>query len=194
MTSLHVKGVHVELRSSLRSFTQQKPALTWVQLLEWKKLSCSLFIFQVLSYSEGQVHRHGDPGVSARFRFAGNPTQGDASIEVSAVRGSDTGTYRCKVKKAPGVDARKVTLVVLGEGHALQFNIETTKEQKQQQTLLPTVPPSAPECWVDAPEEQGGSVSLGCKSFQGSAPISYRWSRETGGSMPSSATQSTRGK
>ena len=28
---------------------------------------------------------------------------------------SDTATYQCKVKKAPGVDMRKVTLVVMGE-------------------------------------------------------------------------------
>lgn len=65
------------------------------------------------------MHRYGDPGVSARFNFTGDPTQGDASIAVSELRGSDTATYQCKVKKAPGVDMRKVTLVVLGEGHFL---------------------------------------------------------------------------
>lgn len=101
----------MQLRSSLGSSTWQKPALTW------KKLPLLPFTFQVLSYTGGQVHRYGDPRVSARFRFAGNPTQGDASIVVSALRRSDTGTYQCKIKKAPGVDTRKVTLVVLGEGH-----------------------------------------------------------------------------
>lgn len=82
----------------------------------------SLFAFQVLSYTGGQTHRYGDPGVSARFSFTGSPSQGDASIAVSGLRASDTATYHCKVKKAPGVDMRKVTLVVLGEGRFLLRN------------------------------------------------------------------------
>lgn len=61
------------------------------------------------------MHQYGDPGISSRFRFTGSPTQGDASIAISDVRVSDTATYQCKVKKAPGVDMRKVTLVVMGE-------------------------------------------------------------------------------
>ncbi|CAG02521.1 unnamed protein product [Tetraodon nigroviridis] len=119
----------------------------------------------VLSYTGGQTHRYGDPGVSARFSFTGSPNQGDASIAVSDLRPSDTATYHCKVKKAPGVDMRKVTLVVL-------------------------VPPSTPKCWVEGAEEKGGPVSLRCKSPQGSTPMSYTWSRESGGAMPPTATQS----
>lgn len=76
----------------------------------------------MLSCTGGQTHRYGDPGVSARFAFTGDPTQGDASIAVSDLRAADTATYQCKVKKAPGVDMRKVTLVVLGEGHFLFLN------------------------------------------------------------------------
>lgn len=75
-----------------------------------------------MSYTGGQMHRYGDPGVSERFSFTGNPTQGDASIAVANLRGSDTATYQCKVKKAPGVDMRKVTLVVLGEAHFRSLN------------------------------------------------------------------------
>lgn len=56
--------------------------------------------------------------------------------------------------------------------------------------LLPTVPPSTPKCWVEGPEEKGGPVSLRCKSPQGSTPISYTWSRQSGGVMPPTATQS----
>lgn len=82
----------------------------------------SIVTFQVLSYTGGQMHRYGNPKVSARFSFTGNPTQGDASIAVTDLKGSDTATYQCKVKKAPGVDMRKVTLVVLGEGLFLFLN------------------------------------------------------------------------
>lgn len=74
---------------------------------------------QVLSYTGGQTQRYGDPAVSGRFSFTGNPAMGDASIAVADLRGSDTATYQCKVKKAPGVDMRKVTLVVMGEAHFL---------------------------------------------------------------------------
>lgn len=51
------------------------------------------------------------------------------------------------------------------------------------------VPPSVPKCWVEGNEEKGGSVSLRCKSSQGSTPLSYVWNRESGGAMPSTATQ-----
>lgn len=69
----------------------------------------------MLSFTGGLTHRYGDPSVSSRLRFTGQPNLGDASIAISDVRVSDTATYQCKVKKAPGVDVRKVTLVVLGE-------------------------------------------------------------------------------
>eukprot|EP00066_Takifugu_rubripes_P008773 XP_003975222.2 PREDICTED: coxsackievirus and adenovirus receptor homolog isoform X1 [Takifugu rubripes] len=136
--------------------------------IEWSSLNPDMTQRDqlVLSYTGGKMHQYGDPGVSARFTFTGNPTQGDASISVSDLRGSDTATYQCKVKKAPGVDMRKVTLVVL-------------------------VPPSTPKCWVEGPEEKGGPVSLRCKSSEGTIPISYTWSRESGGSMPPTATQNT---
>lgn len=58
--------------------------------------------------------------------------------------------------------------------------------------LLPTVPPSTPKCWVEGAEEKGSPVSLRCKSPQGSIPISYAWSRESGGAMPLAATQSNK--
>lgn len=98
-----------------------------------------------------------------------------------------------------------LTCTELGDEHAfsrgrvsdylswMQSNTETMTEPKHQQMLLPTVPPSAPKCWVEGPEEKGGPVSLRCKSSQGTTPISYTWSRETGGSMPPTATQSNKG-
>lgn len=60
-----------------------------------------------------------DNSVSKRFSFTGNPDQGDASISITGVTVSDTATYQCKVKKLPGIDMRKITLVVLGEDKLL---------------------------------------------------------------------------
>ncbi|KAG9354811.1 hypothetical protein JZ751_001524 [Albula glossodonta] len=119
----------------------------------------------ILSYTGGQKYVHGSPSLMKRLDFlTGDPSMGDASITVSDLQVLDTGTYQCKVKKAPGVDMRKVTLVVM-------------------------VPPSVPKCWVEGSEEIGGSVSLHCKSSQGSTPMTYTWRRESGGAIPATALQ-----
>ncbi|XP_057688998.1 V-set and immunoglobulin domain-containing protein 8b [Corythoichthys intestinalis] len=112
----------------------------------------------ILAYTEGRIHNY-DPTLTGRISFTGDPMRGDASISLSNLRRSDTATYQCKVKKAPGVDMRKVTLVVL-------------------------VPPSVPKCWVDGKEEKGSPVTLRCQSNQGSSPITYTWTRESGGPKP----------
>ncbi|XP_034548882.1 V-set and immunoglobulin domain-containing protein 8b [Notolabrus celidotus] len=118
----------------------------------------------ILSFTGGIMHRYGDPRISERWNFIGNPKQGDASISISDLKPSDTATYQCKVKKAPGVDVRKVTVVVM-------------------------VRPSSPKCWVEGGEERGSTVSLCCKSSQGTSPLTYTWRRETGGTIPATATQ-----
>ncbi|XP_035514618.1 V-set and immunoglobulin domain-containing protein 8b [Morone saxatilis] len=134
--------------------------------IEWSNVSPDMTQKDrlILSFTGGQTHQYGDPSISQRLKFTGDPKLGDASIAFSDVKVSDTSTYQCKVKKAPGVDTRKVTLVVM-------------------------VPPSVPKCWVEGGEEKGGPVSLRCKSSRGSNPISYTWARESGGTMPSTATQ-----
>ncbi|KAG5835188.1 hypothetical protein ANANG_G00269480 [Anguilla anguilla] len=68
----------------------------------------------ILSFAAGRKWIHGGPAVMSGLDFrAGDPSQGDASIVISAAEVSHTGTYQCKVKSAPGVDMRKVTLLVL---------------------------------------------------------------------------------
>ncbi|KAJ7994183.1 hypothetical protein DPEC_G00263270 [Dallia pectoralis] len=118
----------------------------------------------ILSYTGGQMLHYGDPSLSARLSFTQDPTQGDASINLTGLKTTDTATYQCKVKKSPGVDMRKVTLVVMG-------------------------PPSVPKCWVKGSEYKGSDAVLQCRSSTGSIPLTYVWTRETGGSMPPTATQ-----
>ncbi|XP_053727891.1 V-set and immunoglobulin domain-containing protein 8b isoform X1 [Synchiropus splendidus] len=134
--------------------------------IEWTNLSPDMTQKDklILSYTGGQTHHFGEASLSKRLNFIGDPKQGDASIFLLNVVVSDTATYQCKVKKAPGVDMRKVTLVVM-------------------------VPPSVPKCWVEGGEERGGTVSLRCNSPQGSSPLTYVWRREGGGAMPATATQ-----
>lgn len=47
-----------------------------------------------------------------------------------------------------------------------------------------------PKCWVQSGEEVGGTVSLWCKSSEGSTPLIYKWIKENGEALPSTAFQS----
>ncbi|XP_072537112.1 V-set and immunoglobulin domain-containing protein 8b [Salminus brasiliensis] len=119
----------------------------------------------ILSYSEGTEYKLVSPDLKNRLKFVGDPSRGDATISITSLRVSEMATYQCKVKKPPGVDSRKVTLVVLAR-------------------------PSVPKCWVENGEVIGSSVSLRCKSSEGSIPLNYKWTRESG-SMPPTATQNS---
>uniref|UniRef100_A0A3B4BJT1 Ig-like domain-containing protein n=1 Tax=Periophthalmus magnuspinnatus TaxID=409849 RepID=A0A3B4BJT1_9GOBI len=118
----------------------------------------------ILSYTGDKTHYYGNWDIKDRLKFIADPKNGDASVSLSNLHSSDTATYQCKVKKAPGVDTRKVTLVVM-------------------------VPPSRPKCWVEGGEEKGSTVSLRCKAPEGSIPLTYSWTRESDGPMPPTATQ-----
>ncbi|TNN70696.1 Coxsackievirus and adenovirus receptor [Liparis tanakae] len=196
--------------------------------IEWSNVSPDMTKKDtlILSHTGGKMHHYGDYGVSKRLKFIGDPMQGDASISFADVRLSDTGTYQCKVKKAPGVDMRKVTLVVMGEEESLtgftrlfsqpshsSFKLSFMRNVDALHTsdssprahlysshhelkalmrlfiLSPLVPPSVPKCWVESGEEKGGPVSLRCKSYLGSTPLTYTWKRESGGVMPPTASQ-----
>ncbi|XP_063050696.1 V-set and immunoglobulin domain-containing protein 8b isoform X2 [Engraulis encrasicolus] len=133
--------------------------------IEWSKVSPDVTQKDqlVLSFTGDQQYQLGPAELVKRMKFTGNPATGDASILISNLQTSDTSTYQCKVKKTPGIDSRKVTVVVL-------------------------VRPSVPKCWVEGPEEKGGAVSLRCSSNQGSVPLSYTWSREDGANLPPAAS------
>ncbi|KAJ8401051.1 hypothetical protein AAFF_G00390080 [Aldrovandia affinis] len=136
--------------------------------IEWSNVSPDMTQKDhlVLSFTAGRKYAHGESSLMKRLDFLmPDPSQGDASIAISGLQVSDTATYQCKVKKAPGVDMRKVTMVVL-------------------------VPPSEPKCWVEGSEEVGGTVSLRCKSSLGSSPMTYTWKRESGRATATQNSQS----
>ncbi|XP_077572201.1 V-set and immunoglobulin domain-containing protein 8b [Stigmatopora nigra] len=128
--------------------------------IEWSNLSPDMTQKDklIMAFTEGRIHNY-DPSLTGRINFVGDPKRGDASISMTNLRRSDTATYQCKVKKSPGVDMRKVTLVVM-------------------------VPPSVPKCWVDGKEEKGSPVTLRCESSQGSSPMTYTWRRDPPMAVP----------
>lgn len=112
-----VRNLSGRLQNLLKHFKHSEPNLSFSFGLCTRGLSSlnGIFASQILSYSGGQTVHYGDPSLSERLSFTGDPKQGDASVTISDVKISDTATYQCKVKKTPGVDMRKVTLVVMGE-------------------------------------------------------------------------------
>lgn len=62
----------------------------------------------------------------SRFKFNTDPSRGDATVTITSLQAPDTATYLCKVKKTPGIDSRKVTIVVLGE--TLSLSLLTTAD------------------------------------------------------------------
>ncbi|XP_042586331.1 coxsackievirus and adenovirus receptor homolog [Cyprinus carpio] len=85
--------------------------------IEWTRVSQDMTQKDelILSYTGGKQFQLGSPDLMSRFKFVGDPSRGDATVSISSVKVSDTATYQCKVKKTPGIDSRKVTIVVLGE-------------------------------------------------------------------------------
>ncbi|XP_056628215.1 V-set and immunoglobulin domain-containing protein 8b [Triplophysa dalaica] len=139
--------------------------------IEWSRVSQDMTQKDqlILSYTGGTQHEFGDPGLMSRFKFVTDPSHGDATVTITSLEPLDTATYHCKVKKIPGVDSRKVTVVVL-------------------------VKPSLPKCWVDGNEEKGGVISLCCKSSHGSIPLKYTWTKESGNLPPTASQNSQTGK
>ncbi|KAJ7987264.1 hypothetical protein DPEC_G00336930 [Dallia pectoralis] len=119
----------------------------------------------LLSYAGGIEYVHGTPDLTKGLDFAtDDPSQGNASLTIASLSPAHSATYQCKVKKSPGVDMRKVSLVVM-------------------------VRPSVPKCWLEGEAVKGEAVSLHCNSSQGSSPLSYAWTRDTGPVL-ATATQS----
>ncbi|XP_052463226.1 coxsackievirus and adenovirus receptor homolog [Carassius gibelio] len=68
----------------------------------------------IISYTGGRKYTHGDPDLMKGVDFtATDPSQGDASLTIASLTASHDGTYQCKVKKTPGVDSRKISLIVM---------------------------------------------------------------------------------
>lgn len=67
-------------------------------------------------YTVDRVYSNYYEGMHGRMQFSNpDPKSGDASLEILNLKSTDTGTYQCKVKKAPGVQSQKIQLTVLGK-------------------------------------------------------------------------------
>ncbi|XP_075710619.1 coxsackievirus and adenovirus receptor isoform X2 [Rhinoderma darwinii] len=106
-----------------------------------------------------------DGPLKGRVDFVSSlPEEGDASIIISNLKESDSGTYQCKVKKLPGSQNKKVTMNVY-------------------------VKPAKTRCLIEGKQEVGRDLDLKCMANEGSSPITYSWLKVSGQEkLPATAT------
>lgn len=82
--------------------------------------SFSVLHIQVIIYSGDRAYEDYYEPMKGRVHFnSADPKNGDASIILTGLKSSDSGTYQCKVKKAPGIRSRKMLLNVMSEWNKL---------------------------------------------------------------------------
>ncbi|XP_054610281.1 coxsackievirus and adenovirus receptor homolog [Dunckerocampus dactyliophorus] len=118
----------------------------------------------VILYSGDRAYEDYYAPMKGRVHFnSADPKNGDASINLTGLKSSDSGTYQCKVKKAPGIRSRKMLLIVM-------------------------VKPSKPRCYAEGPTQDGKDILLRCASNEGTKPMQYSWEKTSDNKvLPASA-------
>lgn len=118
----------------------------------------------VILYSGDRAYEDYYAPMKGRVHFnSADPKNGDASINLMGLKSSDSGTYQCKVKKAPGIRSKKMKLIVM-------------------------VRPSKPRCYTEGPTEEGKDIVLRCESNEGTKPLQYSWEKTSDSKLlPASA-------
>ncbi|XP_009874942.1 PREDICTED: coxsackievirus and adenovirus receptor, partial [Apaloderma vittatum] len=110
----------------------------------------------IIMYAVDRIYNNYYAAMNGRMQFTNpDPKSGDGSLDILNLKAADTGTYQCKVKKAPGVQSKKIQLTVL-------------------------VKPARTKCSIEGSQEVGKDVILKCASEEGSPLLSYDWRRVSG--------------
>ncbi|XP_026961088.1 immunoglobulin superfamily member 11 [Sagmatias obliquidens] len=122
---------------------------------------------QVILYQSGQMF-DGAPRFHGRVGFIGTMPATNVSIFINNTQLSDTGTYQCLVNNLPDRGGRNIGVTGL--------------------TVL--VPPSAPHCQIQGPQDIGSDVILLCSSEEGTPRPTYLWEKlDSSLQLPPTATQ-----
>ncbi|XP_058920735.1 immunoglobulin superfamily member 11 isoform X1 [Kogia breviceps] len=122
---------------------------------------------QVILYQSGQMI-DGAPRFHGRVGFTGTMPATNVSIFINNTQLSDTGTYQCLVNNLPDRGGRNIGVTGL--------------------TVL--VPPSAPHCQIQGPQDIGSDVILLCSSEEGTPRPTYLWEKlDSSLQLPPTATQ-----
>ncbi|XP_071613591.1 V-set and immunoglobulin domain-containing protein 1 isoform X1 [Heliangelus exortis] len=113
--------------------------------------------YKIYYYSEGQSYSYGE--FKNRITAAAGP--GNASITISNMQPSDTGSYTCEV-----------------------FSPQGDAEQSQKSVIVSVlVKPSKPFCKIEGVPEKGHLISLLCRCEEGLPHPAYHWYKVDGNSL-----------
>ncbi|XP_055970796.1 V-set and immunoglobulin domain-containing protein 2 [Sorex fumeus] len=142
-------GTTAELSCTYRTSVGDNFALEWSFVPPGQPLSESL---PILYFTNGHLYPTGSKAKRARL-VQSPPTAGVASLQLSRVQPSDTGTFLCHVNNPPDFDTNGLGMINF--------------------TVL--VPPSRPSCSRSGDTAVGGAVALRCSSAEGAPKPVYKW-------------------
>ncbi|XP_020918718.1 V-set and immunoglobulin domain-containing protein 2 isoform X1 [Sus scrofa] len=152
-------GKTAELICSYSTSVGDNFALEWSFVQPGRPISASQ---PILYFTNGQLYPTGSKSERASL-LQNPPTGGVATLKLTDVRPSDTGTYLCHVNNPPDFYTNGLGLINL--------------------TVL--VPPSSPLCSQSGQTFVGGSAALRCSSSKGAPRPVYNWVRLGSSPTPS---------
>uniref|UniRef100_A0A8D1WMS7 V-set and immunoglobulin domain-containing protein 2 n=1 Tax=Sus scrofa TaxID=9823 RepID=A0A8D1WMS7_PIG len=152
-------GKTAELICSYSTSVGDNFALEWSFVQPGRPISASQ---PILYFTNGQLYPTGSKSERASL-LQNPPTGGVATLKLTDVRPSDTGTYLCHVNNPPDFYTNGLGLINL--------------------TVL--VPPSSPLCSQSGQTFVGGSAALRCSSSEGAPRPVYNWVRLGSSPTPS---------
>lgn len=152
-------GKTAELTCSYSTSVTDTFALEWSFVQPGKPISVSQ---PILYFTSGHLYPTGSKAKRASL-LENPPTGGVATLKLTDVRPSDTGTYLCHVNNPPDFYTNGLGLINL--------------------TVL--VPPSSPLCSQTGQISVGGSAALRCSSSEGAPRPVYNWARLESSPTPS---------
>ncbi|KAM7050715.1 V-set and immunoglobulin domain-containing protein 2 [Molossus nigricans] len=142
-------GKTAELTCSYSTSVTDSFALEWSFVQPGKPISAST---PILYFTNGHLYPAGSKAKRASL-LQNPPTGGVATLKLTDVHPSDTGTYLCQVMNPPDFYTNGLGLINL--------------------TVL--VPPSSPSCSQTGQISVGGSAALRCSSSEGAPRPVYNW-------------------
>ncbi|XP_036715788.1 V-set and immunoglobulin domain-containing protein 2 [Balaenoptera musculus] len=144
-------GKTAELTCSYSTSVGDNFALEWSFVQPGRPVSSSQ---PILYFTNGQLYPTGSKAERASL-LQNPPTGGVATLKLTDVHPSDTGTYLCHVNNPPDFYTNGLGLINL--------------------TVL--VPPNSPSCSQSGQTSVGGSAALRCSSSEGAPRPVYNWIR-----------------
>uniref|UniRef100_A0A8C5LJF1 V-set and immunoglobulin domain-containing protein 2 n=1 Tax=Jaculus jaculus TaxID=51337 RepID=A0A8C5LJF1_JACJA len=142
-------GKTAELSCTYSTSVRDSFVLEWSFVQPGKPVSAS---HPILYFTNGHLYPTGSKAERASL-LRNPPTGGVASLKLTDVRPSDTGTYLCQVNNPPDFYTNGLGLINL--------------------TVL--VPPNRPLCSQSGTTSVGGSAALRCSSSEGAPKPVYNW-------------------